>query len=74
MGYPPFERLTPRELQVIELVAEGKSNKEIARALCVTSHTAKAHISSILQKLAVESRTEAAVMWTSYSLRSKNEP
>ncbi len=64
MSRTPLDRLTPRELQVIELVAEGKSNKEIASALCITSHTAKAHVQSILHKLGFESRTQAAVLWT----------
>lgn len=56
--------LTAREVQVIALVSEGKSNKEIARALTVTTHTVKAHISRILHKLGKESRTELAVLWT----------
>lgn len=64
MSRTPLDRLTPRELQVIELVAQGKSNKEIASALCITTHTAKAHVQSILHKLGFESRTQAAVLWT----------
>ncbi len=56
--------LTEREVQVLRLVAEGKSNKEIARCLHITTHTAKAHVSRILYKLGVHSRTEAAVHWT----------
>jgi NarL family two-component system response regulator LiaR len=59
--------LTERELQVLKLVAEGKSNKEIARALCITVHTAKAHVSRILYKLAVNNRTDAAVLWTKHT-------
>ena len=64
MGRTPLDRLTPRELEVIELVAQGMSNKEIASTLCVTRHTAKAHVQSILHKLGFDSRTEAAVLWT----------
>ncbi len=55
--------LTRRELEVLQLLAEGLSNKEIARSLVITTHTVKAHITRILYKLGVESRTEAAVLW-----------
>lgn len=58
-----LDRLTRREREVLALVAAGRSNKEIALALCITPHTAKAHVSRILHKLAAESRTEAAVLW-----------
>lgn len=59
----PTDRLTERELEVLALVAGGKSNKEIARALNITVHTAKAHTSRILHKLGVESRVEAVVLY-----------
>lgn len=59
-----YRRLTPREQQVLPLVAEGKSNKEIARALLISVSTAKYHVSSLLHKLGVESRVDAAVLWT----------
>ena len=59
----PLTRLTGRERAVLALISEGKSNKEIAHALFITVHTVKAHISRILHKLAVETRTEAAVLW-----------
>ncbi len=64
MSQTRLDRLTPRELEVLALVAQGKSNKEIARALYITANTSKAHIHSILHKLGFESRTEAAVLWT----------
>ena len=67
MSHSGLDRLTPREREVIVLVAQGKSNKEIARALCITTHTAKAHVHSILHKLALQTRTEAAVLWTRYT-------
>jgi len=54
------ERLTPRELEVLEMVSEGLSNKEIAVLLNISVHTAKFHISSILGKLGASGRTEAA--------------
>ncbi|MGE0201006.1 MAG: response regulator [Candidatus Melainabacteria bacterium] len=53
--------LTDREQEVLQLIVDGKSNKEIAQALAVSSYTAKAHVSNIIQKLAVDDRTQAAV-------------
>lgn len=53
------EELTAREKQVLELLARGLANKQIARALGTTERTAKFHVSSILAKLAVTNRTEA---------------
>lgn len=54
-------QLTERETQVLTLLVEGKSNSEIADALSVSVHTAKAHVCSILQKLSVHDRVQAAV-------------
>lgn len=65
----PLNRLTERERQVLALVAEGKSNKEIARALTISVSTVKAHVSSVIHKLGVESRLEAAVAWTRWTER-----
>ncbi len=53
--------LTDRESQVLTLLVEGKSNSEIADSLSVSVHTAKAHVCSILQKLSVHDRVQAAV-------------
>lgn len=53
--------LSERELQVLNLLAHGKGNKEIARKLAISIHTVKAHVSTIIQKLAVDDRTQAAV-------------
>lgn len=52
-------RLTVREHEVIELIAKRNSNKQIARELCVSLHTVKNHVHNILEKLNVESRSEA---------------
>ena len=52
-------QLTPREIEVLELLAKGLSNKEIARVLDFTEFTAKAHVRNILDKLGVEDRTGA---------------
>jgi DNA-binding CsgD family transcriptional regulator len=53
------EPLTPRELQVLELMAKGLANREIAQALGISSHTAKFHVAQILDKLQAATRTEA---------------
>ena len=54
-------QLTDREQEVIRLVAQGKSNREIAEALIISEKTAKAHISNILGKLGLDDRTQMAV-------------
>ncbi|MGD0261093.1 MAG: response regulator transcription factor [Verrucomicrobiota bacterium] len=54
-----FEELTPREVQVLHLLAKGLANKEIADALKITEYTVKDHLKSILAKLRVADRTEA---------------
>ena len=57
-----FASLTPRELDVLRQLAEGRSNKEIARTLAIAPGTVKLHMRSILRKLDVRSRVEAAVI------------
>ena len=54
-------QLTEREYEVLKLLVQGKSNAEIAEELIVSVHTAKAHVCSILQKLCVDDRVQAAV-------------
>jgi len=54
-----FERLTPREVRVLNELAKGLSNKEIAQVLNITENTTKDHLKSILGKLRVSDRTEA---------------
>jgi DNA-binding NarL/FixJ family response regulator len=56
-----YSPLSPRELQVLELVANRQTNKEIATLLDISNQTVKNHISSILRKLAVNDRTQAVV-------------
>ena len=57
-----FSSLTPREFEILRHVSEGQSNKEIARDLGITDGTVKLHVRSILRKLEVRSRVEAAVI------------
>lgn len=54
-----FESLTPREVEVLECLAQGLANKEIALRLTISEHTVKYHISSIYSKFGVNNRTEA---------------
>lgn len=55
------KNLTEREYEVLKLVVMGKSNTEIAKELHISVHTAKAHVCSILQKMSVQDRVQAAV-------------
>ena len=57
----PAEPLTPRELEVLDMLAEGWSNKMIAHKLGISEHTAKFHVNSILAKLHAGTRTEAVM-------------
>lgn len=58
----PLSDLTPRELEILEHLAIGQSNKVIARELGITDGTVKLHVKSVLRKLNVRSRVEAAVI------------
>ncbi|MCX7707512.1 MAG: response regulator transcription factor, partial [Anaerolineae bacterium] len=64
----PIEPLTPRELEVLRLMAEGLPNKTIARRLGISEHTVKFHVNAILGKLGVAGRTEAVVRATRLGL------
>jgi DNA-binding NarL/FixJ family response regulator len=57
--------LSPREMEILQYIAQGKSNKEIAFELGISRQTVKNHMTSILRKLAVNDRTQAAI----YALR-----
>jgi NarL family two-component system response regulator LiaR len=63
----PKHDLTDRELEVLTLIAHGKSNKEISEELVLSEKTVKTHVSNILQKLHLSDRTQAAV----YALRQR---
>jgi two-component system nitrate/nitrite response regulator NarL len=62
------EELTPRELEVLQLLAEGLSNKAIAMRLEISEHTVKFHVNAILGKMGAQSRTEAVVRATRLGL------
>lgn len=68
----PFSELTPRETEILCLLAEGQSNKLIARNLGISDGTVKLHVKAILRKLNIHSRVEAAVMAVEHGLRNKD--
>jgi two-component system, NarL family, response regulator YdfI len=59
---PALDDLTPREIEVLRMLAEGLGNREMASRLGISDHTVKFHISSILDKLGAATRTEAVTM------------
>jgi NarL family two-component system response regulator LiaR len=65
-----MEQLTERELDVLRLIARGKSNKEIADTLIISEKTVKTHVSNLLSKLHLADRTQAAI----YALRQRLVP
>src|SRR3990172_4325334 len=66
-----FDELTPRETEILRHLAEGESNKIIARALDITDGTVKLHVKSILRKLGLRSRVEAAVLAVEHKLGAR---
>jgi two-component system nitrate/nitrite response regulator NarL len=63
-----IEELTPRELEVLQLLADGLTNKAIGKRLGISDHTVKFHVNAILGKLGAQSRTEAVVRATKLGL------
>jgi len=57
-----LDEITPREIEVLRMLAEGLPNKEIAGRMRISDHTVKFHISSILEKLGASTRTEAVTI------------
>ncbi len=55
------DQLTPREIEILELVVDGKTNREIASALVISENTVKIHLRNILEKLHLQNRIQAAV-------------
>ena len=69
----PFSELTPRESEILELMAEGQGNKVIARNLGISDGTVKLHVKAVLRKLDVHSRVEAAVMYIEHNHQSSHQ-
>jgi DNA-binding NarL/FixJ family response regulator len=67
----PLAELTDRERSVLELIAQGRSNKQIGRALNLTEGTVKGYVSSILSKLGLEDRTQAALFAVRHGVVAK---
>lgn len=65
----PFAVLTPREFEILTLLAEGQSNKVIARNLGISDGTVKLHVKAILRKLNISSRITAAVMAVEHGVK-----
>jgi len=65
----PLSELTPREQEILAHIAEGESNKVIARHLGISDGTVKLHVKAILRKLGVHSRVEAAVIAVEHGMR-----
>lgn len=82
-GAPPAARerprtgvdaLTARELEILQLIVEGRSNAQIAGALYISEKTVKNHITNILRKLGLDDRTQAAVFALRHGLASLDKP
>ncbi len=73
-GPAPFSDLTPREREILCHLAEGQSNKVIARKLGISDGTVKLHVKAILRKLDVHSRVEAAVIAVEQGLCERGGP
>ena len=70
----PAERLTSREQEVLALVARGQTNRQIADALQISEKTVSVHVSNLLSKLGMASRTQAALYAARIGLLSPDEP
>lgn len=68
MNFPQPTELTPREREVLQLLAQGLANKSIAQKLDISDHTVKFHVNAIMTKLGAQSRTEAVVRATRHGL------
>ena len=68
LGESLVEPLTPREVEVLQLLSEGLGNKEIASRLVISEHTAKFHVASIMGKLGAATRTEAVTQGIRHGL------
>lgn len=71
---PPHACLTPREMEVLKLIGAGKANQEIAADLFIGIKTVKTHVSSILRKLELSDRTQAAIYANKHHLTGEGSP
>lgn len=67
---PEFAQLTPREQEVLQLIGKGFSNREIAEALYISERTVKNHVNSILRRLNLRDRTQAAILAATLTVNS----
>jgi RNA polymerase sigma factor (sigma-70 family) len=65
---PEFAQLTPREQEVLQLIAKGYSNREIAQQLYISERTVKNHVNSLLRRLNLRDRTQVAILASKWSL------
>ena len=68
-----MEKLTEREITILELLTQGLDNKEIAEIIHISRHTVKAHMSAIIKKLDAKNRTNAVYIAAIKHLIQKNE-
>jgi NarL family two-component system response regulator LiaR len=66
----PFQPLSPREREVLDLIARGQSNREIGRELIIGEQTVKTHVSNILSKLGLQDRVQAAIFALQHQSRA----
>ena len=69
----PLSELSEREREILPLIAEGKTNREIALLLSLSEHTVKSYVSNILQKLRLARRAEAAAFMARRGLQQQTE-
>jgi NarL family two-component system response regulator LiaR len=70
----PLQPLSPREREVLQLIAQGHSNRQIARDLAIGEQTVKTHVSSILTKLSLQDRVQAAIFALRHQADSNKQP
>jgi len=68
------KEITKRELEVLQYVLQGKTNREIAKTLVVTHHTIKAHVASLLRKMGVRNRVEITLAAIEKGMLPSNHP